>query len=68
MKLCQGRFRLDIRKLFPQRVAGHCNWLPRKVITAPSLTEVKKCLNTSQAQRGILGVSYARQGLGSLWE
>ncbi|KAJ7426600.1 hypothetical protein WISP_14508 [Willisornis vidua] len=46
LKLCQGRFGLDIRKrFFTQRVAGHWNRLPRKVIAAPSLTELKKHLD-----------------------
>lgn len=37
---------LDIRKRFhTQRVVGPWNRLPGKVVTAPILTELKKCLN-----------------------
>ncbi|KFO56192.1 hypothetical protein N302_00184, partial [Corvus brachyrhynchos] len=46
LKLCQGRFRLDIRKrFFTQRVVGHWNRVPREAVTAPSLTELKKRLD-----------------------
>ncbi|KAJ7400748.1 hypothetical protein BTVI_102610 [Pitangus sulphuratus] len=46
LNLCQGKFRLDIRKMFfTQRVVGHWNRLPSEVITAPSLTEIKKHLD-----------------------
>jgi len=46
MKLCQGKFRLDMRKrLISEQVAGHWNRLPREVVTAPSLSEFKARLD-----------------------
>ncbi|KAJ7424031.1 hypothetical protein BTVI_07930 [Pitangus sulphuratus] len=48
MRLCQGSFKLDIRKrFFTQRVVGCWNRLPREVVTAPSLTEFKKRLDNA---------------------
>ncbi|KAJ7407025.1 hypothetical protein WISP_129249 [Willisornis vidua] len=47
LKLCQGSFRLDIRKrFFTQRVIGNLKRLHKEVVTAPSLTEFENLEST----------------------
>lgn len=43
MMLCQGKFRLGVRKrLFTERMVSHWNRLPMEVVTIPSLSEFKE--------------------------
>ena len=56
LKLCQGRFRLDIRNnLFSEKMMMHWHRLPRKVVESLSLEEFKKCLDAVLREILVIG-------------
>lgn len=60
MKLCRGKFRLDVRRFFIQRVIGHWNRFPKPEF----LTEFMKHLdNDVRHMVWILGLSCAGPGV-----
>lgn len=67
LKVCQGRFRLEMRNfIFTAEVVGHWNKLPRKVVEVPSLKVSKRHLDGAFGFRGDSNGAVLTDGLEGL--